>query len=301
MDIEKFIARQQHAVKRYRIFYKLLNILICFFILYTILHILNIDAYILSLKRFELYSGLEYNIAIITLKATNLILTGLVLPLSILLGLILSRSRTGNLILLIEEKYPSLRERLRTAYDNRKEHNLLVDELMDSVMTAASKVEPSAFLERRKMKIGLVLLILSISSFSYVTMENYRSEVTPDDISDLVDSLPLTPDKENTTSPDEIFPMDENGDEDSDQAGGDEELMGEPTVVVVEGEEVDLSLPPGSGIGFSDSGDEDEKPPEFESSSAYEVGQMSSPAFDEQLPEGYENIIKEYFEEMAEL
>ncbi len=300
MDIEKFIAKQQHAVKRYRIFYRSINILICFFILYTILHILNIDAYILSLKRFELYSDLEFNIAIITLKAANVALLVLVLPLSTLMGLLLSRSKTGNMVLLIEEKYPSLKERLRTAYDNRKEHNLLVDELMTGVLATASKVNPSSFIEKRKLKIGLLLLVISISSFSYVTMENYRSDITPDDISDLVDSLPLTPDKENTTSPDELFALEEDGDDDTDQAGGEENLMGEPTIVVVEGEEVDLSMPPGAGIGFTDSGDEDKTPPEFESSSAYDVGQMSSPAYYEQLPEGYESIIKEYFEQMAQ-
>jgi hypothetical protein len=109
---------------------------------------------------------------------------------------------------------------------------------------------------------------------------------------EVIDNIPGIPGNDNT--PEDYFPSDGEGDE-----AGKENITGEPVVVVVEGEEVDLSIPPGSESGFTPTGQEDENQPKFKPSSSYEVGQMTAPAYREEFPEGYEPIIKSYFEELT--
>ncbi|MCG7851590.1 MAG: hypothetical protein MIO92_03630, partial [Methanosarcinaceae archaeon] len=63
--------------------------------------------------------------------------------------------------------------------------------------------------------------------------------------------------------------------------------------------EIDLTLPPGSGVGFSIREEGEKRTEDFQRSSAYDISVISSQAYYENLPEGYQNIIKTYFEEIA--
>ena len=100
----------------------------------------------------------------------------------------------------------------------------------------------------------------------------------------------------------DMFPN-EDGDEENgneDEEGGNENLFGEPAIIVIEGEEIDLTLPPGAGQGFTIKEEGEIRTEEFERSSAYDISVISSQAYYESLPEGYHSIIKAYFEEMAQ-
>ncbi|WP_135606143.1 hypothetical protein [Methanococcoides sp. NM1] len=295
MDIDAFIKKQESAANKYRRIYKILDFSIIALILFTLLKILKIDQLLFKFRTFELYADSTYGPAD-AISAGSLFIASISIFIAILLTFAIHfRDRKIQIVPLIEEKFPSLNERLRTANDNRNIHNIIVDELMGNVLEIASKVNSSELLEKKRFKASMALLVASLAIFSFVVVTDYQSGVDPDDLAGLIEDLPFVPDKENATSPDEIFPLEDDGDGN----GGDEDLMGEPAVIVVEGEEVDLSLPPGAGTGFTAGEEGEELPPEFVSSSAYEVGLMSSPAYYEQLPEGYESIIKEYFEEMA--
>ncbi|NPE31695.1 hypothetical protein HNV12_27810 [Methanococcoides sp. SA1] len=295
MDIDNFVEKQEATVNKYQRIYKIIDLTIIALTLFTILRMLNIDEFILTFRTFELYADSTYG-------PSGMISAGGVLlaAISILLAIILTfafhyRDRKILLIPFIEERFPVLQEKLRTAFDNKDVHNIISDDLMGNVLDVASKIDNSKLIEKKRLKRSMALLLAVLVMFTTINVLDYRTDLTPEDINSLIDELPFIPSAENGTSPDEQFPLEGEGD----SGGNSEDLVGETAIIVVEGEEVDLSLPPGAGTGFTESGDEESLPPEFESSSAYEVGRISSPAYYEQLPEGYESIIKEYFEQMA--
>ncbi|MEA1985208.1 MAG: hypothetical protein U9N13_06100 [Euryarchaeota archaeon] len=296
-DIEEFVETQEHAIRRYRKFYMFLDLTVIAIFLYTLFTVLNMDDLFSMSRALELYADSQYQIlgTSISFASIALILVSVILA-ALLTTVLHLRDQSLNILFLVEDKYPILRERLRTAYDNRNDDNIIVNELTGSVMTITSKVRSFSFLNKRRVKSSILLLIVTLVMFSYVTITDYRSDITPEDMKDIVDDIPFIPQQENETAED-MFTIEE--EEESGDGAGDEDLMGEPAVIVVEGEEVDLTLPPGAGEGFTASEDEEDAPPDFESSSAYEVGKMSSPAYYEELPEGYETIIRSYFKEMA--
>jgi hypothetical protein len=293
MDIDNFVEKQEATVNKYQRTYKIIDLTIITLTLFTILKMLSIDLFILTLRTFELYADSTYGPSGIV-SAGGLLLAAI----SILLAIIFTfafhyRDRKVLLIPFIEERFPVLQEKLRTAFDNRDVHNIISDDLMGNVLDITSKIDNSKLIEKKRLKKSMALLLTVLVMFTTINVLDYRTGVTPDDINDIIDVIIPG---ENGTSPDEQFPPEG---EEGDSGGNSEDLVGETAIIVVDGEEVDLSLPPGAGTGFTDSGDEESLPPEFESSSAYEVGRISSPAYYEQLPEGYESIIKEYFEQMA--
>ncbi|NPE29085.1 hypothetical protein HNV12_14195 [Methanococcoides sp. SA1] len=294
MDIDNFVEKQETTVNKYQRIYKIIDLTIITLTLFTILKLLNIDLFILTFRALELYADFTYGPSGMV-SAGGLLLAAI----SILLAIILTfafhyRDRKVLLIPFIEERFPVLQEKLRTAFDNKDVHNIISDDLMGNVLDVASKIDNSKLIEKKRLKKSMVLLLAVFVMFTSINVLDYRTDLTPDDINDIIDDI--IPPGENETSPDEQFPLEG---EEGDSGGNSEDLVGETAIIVVEGEEVDLSLPPGAGTGFTESGDEESLPPEFESSSAYEVGRISSPAYYEQLPEGYESIIKEYFEQMA--
>ncbi len=52
---------------------------------------------------------------------------------------------------IVEEKYSSLNEKLRTAEDNIKYHNPVIDELQEDVVSNAKNVSASSFLSTREL------------------------------------------------------------------------------------------------------------------------------------------------------
>ncbi|WP_440952165.1 DUF7502 family protein [Methanococcoides sp. FTZ1] len=294
MDIDGFIRKQEATVNKYHRIYKILDFSIIALISFSLLKILNIDKLLFTYRTFELYADSTYGPEGI-IPAGSLLLAAISIFIALFLTIAIHlRDKKVQIVPLIEKKFPPLNEKLRTANDNRNIHNIIVDELMSNVLEIASKVNSSELLEKKRFKTSMALLVASLMIFALVNVSDYRSDYTPEDYNELLENIPGISGKENATSPDESFTL-----EGSSGNGGEEDLMGEPAIIVVEGEEVDLSLPPGAGTGFTAGEEGEEQPPEFESSSAYEVGLMSSPAYYEQLPEGYESIIKEYFEEMA--
>ncbi|ABE51761.1 DUF7502 family protein [Methanococcoides burtonii] len=296
MDIDNFVEKQETTVNKYQRIYKIIDLTIITLTLFTILKLLNIDLFILTFRALELYADSTYGPSGM-ISAGGLLLAAI----SILFAIILTfafhyRDRKVLLIPFIEERFPALQERLRTAFDNRDVHNVISDDLMGNVLDVASKIDNSKLIEKKRLKNSMFLLLAVFIMFTTINVLDYRTDVTPEDINDLIGEIPGISSGENETSPDEQFPLEG---EEGDSGGNSEDLVGETAIIVVEGEEVDLSLPPGAGTGFTESGDEESLPPDFESSSEYERKIMSSPAYYEQLPEGYESIIKEYFEQMA--
>ncbi len=298
MDIEKFVKKQKSALKRYRRIYILLDFAAISLIFYTLFFIFNMETIFSMISTFELYTGSTYQLIDYSIPFETLGLAVVSVILSLIITIILHiRDKKSNAINLVESKYPILFERLRTAYDNRKSSNVIIDNLLNNVMSDTKSVRSSSFLNKKRLAFGILALVATSSFFTYVTISDYHTEVTPEDLIQIIEELPLIQEEEET-QPEGLLPEDGDGGE-SDE-GGSENLFGEPAIIVIEGEEIDLTLPPGAGIGFSGSTEGEIRTEEFERSSAYDISVISSQAYYESLPEGYDNIIKAYFEEMAQ-
>jgi hypothetical protein len=79
-----------------------------------------------------------------------------------------------------------------------------------------------------------------------------------------------------------------------------ENLFGEPAVVVVEGKEVDLKIPPGAGQGFTSQEEGKQMDESFTQSGLVDTDTVASDAYYEKLPAGYRSVIQSYFKGLAE-
>ncbi len=76
---------------------------------------------------------------------------------------------SGNMIQLIENRYPSLRERLGALYASREDKNVVVDDLAASIDSEMERMKFSSFISTGRLGIRaavillLVILVLSIS------------------------------------------------------------------------------------------------------------------------------------------
>jgi len=289
MDIRKFVQTQEAALKKYRRTYKLLDFLTIFTLLYTFMVVLSIDQALPLIRSFEVRAGTDYSIAGLSIAFETVVLLAASALVSLLLTFILHmRDKKIRTIELVEQKYPGLRERLRTAYDNTGLDNIVANDLRQAVSSAVEKVRPSVFFRKKRVNFGLIVLIASVMLLAFITLNDIHADMTPGDWENL---LPFVPDGSTDDLPEQ--------DDDTQESNDTENLTGESAVVVVEGTEVDLSLPPGSGVGFSE-GNETEQDTDFEASSSYEIDAISSETYYESFPQGYETVIKSYFEKMAE-
>lgn len=297
MDVREFIKKQESALKKYRRAYKLLDFIAILIILYTIMVVLSIDQIFPLIDSLEVRTGTSYELADISIPFEVVLMLLIAAFLSLILTLLLHiRDKKTDAIVQIEEKYPNLRERLRTAYDNSNVDNIIVNDLLEAVSSNLTKVRSSDFLRRRRVAFGVLLILFSVSVLTFITVNDIHTDTTPGDWEKILENLPGIGEEEN---PDDIFLINE---EEGDQDGnsGNEDLTGEPAVVVVDGKEVDLSLPPGTGTGFQPNEEAEEIIDEFENSPGGAPVATPAGTYNEELPDGYESVIKSYFEQLAE-
>lgn len=292
-ELDNFLKGKQHAAAKYRRLFLLADAIALTFLLYAILLLFNMDQLFFIIGSLESYARDNYQVGPLTVGFGSVAL----LFLSFVLALILvflgeHSSRKQKVVNIIEDKCPPLKERLRTAYDNRELTNVIAIDLMQSVVKSTENVKDSVLLDRKRMKLTLVFLIVSVLLAGGVSLSEFRTDITPTDIQKTLEDLPFIPSNE-ASSP-ETLPF-----ADGNNAPSGENIIGEPSVIIVEGEEVDLTLPPGSETGFTEAGEINNLPPDFKPSSSYDIGRMTSSAYYEQFPEGYEDIIKSYFEEIT--
>ncbi|MCQ1536983.1 hypothetical protein FTO70_15150 [Methanosarcina sp. KYL-1] len=293
LEIDNVVNKYESALKKYRGFYVLTDLIATFMVLYSLFVLLNMQDIFLMLTFFEPYTGAKYDILGFEIVFETLGLLVVVFILSLAFTAIRHyRAEKKDAIALIEEKYPLLRERLRTAYDNREEDNIIVRDLIGSVVTDSKPVKSSAMLNRKKLAKNLFVIVFAVSLLIYVAETGYQPPFSPTDLDEVIEDIPFP-------GGSELFPVGENGGTAGEKEPG-EDLFGEPAVIVVEGTEVDLKIPPGAGQGFTIREEGEERNETFTQSEAYDPEAIASQAYYENLPEGYRSIIQSYFEELAE-
>ncbi|WP_440954865.1 DUF7502 family protein [Methanosarcina sp. Mfa9] len=293
LEIEKIVTKHESALKRYRGFYFLADLLAAFLVLYALFTVFNMQDIFFMFPVFEPYTGARYDFLGFETFFETLGMAFLAFSLSLALTAI-RHYRTGkkDAISLVEEKYPVLKERLRTAYDNRELDNIIVQDLIGSVILDSKPVKSSAFLNRKKLAKNFFMIVCAVVVLVYVAETGYQGEFSPTDLEEVIEDIPFP------GSDSDLFSLEDGGGTSEEEPG--EDLFGEPAVIVVEGTEVDLKIPPGAGLGFTVTEEGEERDEEFIQSAAYDPEAIASQAYYDNLPEGYRSIIQSYFEELAE-
>jgi hypothetical protein len=255
--MEKLLKIQSEYFKRMQLLF-VLDLISIFSIFYAIFVIFQVEYF---LQKTSLYP--QFPIAIIPPISAFVI--------AIIGAFLLHRKdHKKNVTLLIEKKYPELKEKLRTAYDNRNESNVIVDALKSLVLNGLTIVSASQLLASSVIIIKIILVIVFISGATFVSLNpDYR--VPPGTLNNI--STAVTGTIANTTGG--IFapgpPVD------TTKAGitGQGDIFGKPDIAPIQGKPVDISLKQGEGLGNTPS---EYKPDQnqFIKSAAYPVDVMGS-------------------------
>jgi len=294
LELEKIINKHESVLKKYRGLYVFADLLATFLVLCTLFVLFNMRDIFLMFPAFEPYTGSKYSIlgSEIVFETLGLIVLSFALSL-ILTAVRYYRAEKKDAITLIEEKYPVLRERMRTAYDNRDMDNIIVRDLIGSVVIDSKPVQSSAFLNRKKLAKDVLLTVFAVAVLAYVAHTGYQTTVSPTDLDEVIDNIPFP-------GGSDLVSLEEDGGTSGEQQSN-EDLFGEPAVIIVEGTEVDLEIPPGAGEGFMNQEEGEERDnTSFIQSDIYNPEAIASKSYYENLPEGYRSVIQTYFEQLAE-
>ena len=291
MDLEASIKKYESAVHAYRLLYILLDFATVFFTLHIIFSLTNMGDIFSIISFFEPYTGIKYDILgfRVLFETLGIILIEILFT-TIIIAIRYSRKEKKDAIKLIEEKFPILKERLRTAYDNRNTENIIVKDLVGKVTIDLKPVEPLSLLNTRLLIIGIGLMFLAGSGATYITTADYHTDISPKDIPQVI--APYVSD-----SNADLYPVEENGGTSNNESN--KGIFGKPEVIVVEGKAVDFKIPPGSGQGFTSQQAGNQTNQSFTQSDLVNPEAVASQAYYENLPEGYRNVIQNYFEEIA--
>jgi len=240
---------------------------------------------------FEPYTGIKYNFLgfKVLFETLGIILVELLLT-AMVTAIRYSLKEKKDAIKLIEENFPVLKERLRTAYDNRNTDNIIVKDLIGSVTIALKPIEPLSLLNKRLLTIGIGSMLLMGLTATYIATTDYHTDITPKNIPQIV--APYV-----SGSNADLYPVAENGGTSNNESS--KGLSSKPEVIIVEGKEVDLKIPPGSGQGFTSQQEGNQTNELFIQSDLVNPEAVASQTYYENLPEGYRNVIQSYFEELA--
>jgi hypothetical protein len=294
LEIDNIVNKHESALKKYRGFYIFADSLAIFLVLYVLFVLFNMRDLFLMFSTFEPYTGAKYNILGFGIVFETLGLIFLASAFSLIFTAIrYYMAEKKDAIALLEEQYPVLKERLRTAYDNRDMDNVIVRDLIGGVIIDSKPLKSSSFLDRRKLAKDLCLIVFMFSLLAYVAGTGYQTSISPTGLTEVVAKIPFVSDSNK-----DLYPVEENGGTTNNESQ--EGLFGEPAVIVVEGTQVDLTIPPGSGEGFTSQEEGEQMNESFTQSALVNPEAVTSQAYYENLPEGYRNVIQSYFEGLAE-
>jgi hypothetical protein len=172
---------------------------------------------------------------------------------AIIIALIIStllhkKDKKTNVIRLIENKYPELKEKLSTAYDNRDESNIIVDSLKTFVSESMTPVSPSMLLSKGLIFSKIMITIIFLAGMAYISFNPQGIQIPQNTLDNVTKSI--TGEDQNNTGPIDITGGSENIDNIGAKGTGD--IFGKPKIASIEGEKVDIQLDSGDNAPVSD-------------------------------------------------
>ena len=297
MDLEQFVKKVDKIIRRNRTVYDFLESLAIALVLLLVFVFFNLSEVFKYISITEPYFGLYPNIPLFTVKYETIFAFFIAFLLALLIMELFERNKKAVYKRLnkrspgrdkpadiVERTYPELKDRLKTAYDNRADNTIVAADLNKSVTHDVTAVTTAGLLDKKRLAYSMATIILSVLFLSAIFVTGITSPLTPGDILDrppneIITQPPPTPDAGNNSSSN---PPTET-----------------PPIASTPGIDIDITLPPGAGAGPGDLL-EDSTNNTFSPSEYYPPESLSSIHYYEYLPEGYEDIIKDYFEKLAE-
>ena len=176
-----------------------------------------------------------------------------------------------NINLLIENKYSELKEKLRTAYDNRDESNVIIDSLKDNVSDALTTVSSSHLLAKTTIISKILVTIIFIAGVAMISSNPGTYTIPPETIANNFKNITGGGGTGNETIT-AVGPI-QNIQTVGSKGSGD--IIGKPKIASLEGKNIDLSLHAGIGTGFVPSAP-NQQTNQFIASGAYPVDVLGS-------------------------
>lgn len=234
--------------------------------------------------------------------------------------------RKINVIKSVVSNYPTLDERLQTAYENRNNRNIIVDSLIKEVARYMDEVRYSSFVSMQQLTSRVIisnLLIFVFLSLNYINIDELSFLRIPNDVLDRIEDLTgldiysgnnFAPGEDNTFATKNKVKEDIVGGNIGGQlpgvnsgpipgfGGGTGEegnpnIYGDPSAASIEGKNIDMQLHPEYG-GEIEIKNVNQKKKSIES---FEEIESKAAAAAEQDPVEYRELIKKYFESLQRI
>ncbi len=190
----------------------------------------------------------------------------------IIASLLHKKDKKININLLIEKKYDELKEKLRTAYDNRDETNEIVDSLKDNVSAALTNVSSSHLLSKGAIISKILVAIIFIAGVAIISSNPKEYTIPPETIANNFKNI--TGIGQGTANVTTIQVGQITGPPTA-GAPGSGNIIGKPKIASLEGRNIDLTLYSGKGTGFTPTAPS-QGPPSFMPSITYPVDVVGS-------------------------
>ncbi len=154
----------------------------------------------------------------------------------------------SNVIMLIENKSPNLAEKLRTAYDNRDETNIIVESLKNFVSDELDKVSSSQLFTKSKIIAKILITVIFIAGATMVVLNPSTYSIPPATLTENFKNITGIG-KETANGSYEVVGRPENLDKSGGKGSGD--IFGKPTIASIQGKNVDVTIYAGAGTGFN--------------------------------------------------
>lgn len=190
-----------------------------------------------------------------------------------------------NLINLLETSFPEFRTRLSTAYDNSHNINIVTKKLLEDVHSQLAGIKVRKIVPKDQIFRSFIIFLLVSGAATFCIYEGFSFNVSP---GQLLDNL-----WDNVHNMNARASYEENEDVVPDSRYKVE------AVIIKNGEQVEMEINPTMGLGFTSQIDADTEQRFNESSASFNENFKHSQTYSENLPEEYEPLIKQYFEELS--
>jgi hypothetical protein len=186
-----------------------------------------------------------------------------------------------NLISTLEETFPKLRTKLSTAYDNKQVFNVVTDKLFNDVNEQLKNLDIKKIIPKNKILGTFVIFIIISGAIIYCISQGFSFDIYP---SKLAEKVPNLHNNEASKKEDDTVR---------------ETKYNVEAVIIKNGEKIEMEINPSLGLGFTNQIDAERNKEFNESSNIPNKEFRYSQTYSENLPDGYEPLIKKYFEKLS--
>jgi len=185
---------------------------------------------------------------------------------------------------MVESKYEPLKEKLRTAVDNIREENPVVNELEDDVMHDLKHVGLSSFIQTKQVMLKIFSVIILSFAIVFATEMGFYIVDLNEFLSNVPDFLDGISRRADNVMLGEI-----------NESQG---IYGKSKLAVLGNEEIDIRIKPTNyEVNVREEGDVEQK--QFDEIFPREVAVEQASAFEEKIPEEQQELVKSYFNKLA--